>query len=48
VSATAFDEVRYLGREGTQQQFRQVAALERDLRAARPELDNTALDTVTR
>ena len=48
VSATAFDEVRYLGREGTQQQFRQVAALERDLPAARPELDNTVLDTVTR
>lgn len=44
MSATAFDEVRYLGREGTQQQFRQVAALERDLRAARPVHDDVTPD----
>ena len=38
-SATAFDQVRYLDRTGTAGQFRQVAALERDLRATRPVLE---------
>ena len=38
-SATSFDEVRYLGRVGTEQQYEQVAALERDLRAATPALE---------
>ena len=38
-SATAFDQVRYLDRDGTAGQFRQVAALERDLRATRPVLE---------
>ncbi len=38
-SATAFDEVRYLGRAGSHEQFQQVATLERDLRAARPVLE---------
>jgi hypothetical protein len=38
-SATAFDQVRYLDRTGTAEQFGQVAALERDLRATRPVLE---------
>lgn len=38
-SAAAFDDVRYLGREGTAQQYELVAALERDLRASRPLLE---------
>ena len=38
-SATAFDQVRYLDRDGTAGQFQQVAALERDLRATRPVLE---------
>ncbi len=35
-SATVFDGVRYLGRAGNQAQYEAVAALERDLRTARP------------
>lgn len=35
-SARYFDEVRYLGREGTREQFEQVAALEERARALRP------------
>lgn len=38
-SATAFDQVRYLGRDGTAAQFEQSAALERALRSARPVLE---------
>jgi len=38
-SATAFDDVRYLGRDGTRAQFDAISALESDLRAARPALD---------
>ena len=38
-SATSFDQVRYLGHAGTADQFQQVAALERELRAARPILE---------
>jgi hypothetical protein len=34
--AADFDAVRYLGRAGTEDQFRRVAELERELRAARP------------
>ena len=35
-ASSAFDEVRYLSREGTEAAFRSAADLERDLRAARP------------
>lgn len=35
-AATIFDGVRYLGRSGSADQYQQVAALERTLRAARP------------
>ena len=38
-SAVVFDSVRYLGREGTQEQYRSIAALEADLRDARPALE---------
>ncbi|MDJ0335881.1 DUF4129 domain-containing protein [Salinibacterium sp. G-O1] len=38
-AATSFDDVRYLGREGTAAQFQQVATLEKNLRAARPVLE---------
>lgn len=38
-SAAAFDDVRYLGRSGSQQQYESISALERDLRAARPLLE---------
>jgi hypothetical protein len=38
-SATAFDQVRYLDRTGTAEQFQQAAALERDLRSSRPVLE---------
>ena len=38
-AGTAFDQVRYLGRDGTAEQFAQVAGLERDLRATRPALE---------
>jgi hypothetical protein len=41
-SAVAFDAVRYLGRDGSQQQYRAIAALESDLRAARPSLEPVA------
>jgi hypothetical protein len=34
-AATAFDRVRYLGQSGTESGYRAVAALERELRAAR-------------
>ena len=34
VAARSFDDVRYLGREGTAEQYEQVAALERELRSA--------------
>lgn len=37
-AATVFDEVRYLGRTGTAEQYRVIAALESELRATRPEL----------
>lgn len=35
-SALAFDEVRYLGRDGTASQYELVAKLERQLRSAKP------------
>jgi hypothetical protein len=38
-AAATFDDVRYLDREGTSAQYEQVAALERELRAARPVLE---------
>lgn len=38
-AARAFDEVRYLNRVGSSEQFDLVAALEADLRAARPVLE---------
>lgn len=38
-SADAFDGVRYLGREGTAAQYEAIAALESDLRAAKPTLE---------
>lgn len=41
-SADDFDAVRYLGQDGTREQFERVAALEGRLRAARPELAETA------
>ncbi len=34
-SSTAFDEVRYLGRDGTREQYEQVAALEAEARRAK-------------
>ncbi|MCU1437181.1 MAG: hypothetical protein JWP66_268 [Naasia sp.] len=40
-SAETFDDVRYLGRPGTAEQYERLAALERSLRAARPELAAT-------
>lgn len=39
-AGTAFDQVRYLGRDGTAEQFAQVARLERDLRATKPALES--------
>ncbi|MFZ2964893.1 MAG: DUF4129 domain-containing protein, partial [Rhodoglobus sp.] len=41
-SAVAFDDVRYLGREGRQEQYRAIAALEADLRSARANLEPAA------
>ncbi len=41
-AAIAFDEVRYLGRNGTREQYEDVAKLERQLRSAKP-----LLETVT-
>lgn len=38
-AAASFDDVRYLDRVGTSAQYEQVAALERELRAARPVLE---------
>ena len=35
-SATDFDDVRYLGRTGTREQYDRLVRLERDLRTARP------------
>lgn len=40
-SAIDFDEVRYLGRTASRNQFEAVAAVERDLRAARAALETT-------
>lgn len=37
-AATAFDDVRYLGRSGAAEQFRLMVELERELRASRPTL----------
>lgn len=37
-AAVAFDDTRYLGRTGTAEQYAQIAALETELRAARPRL----------
>jgi hypothetical protein len=41
-AASVFDDVRYLGGEGTSAQYEQVAELERALRAARPVLEPVA------
>lgn len=38
-AATAFDEVRYLGRDGSREQYDEVAQLERRLRSAKPLLE---------
>lgn len=38
VAAGSFDDVRYLGRPGTQEQFAQVAQLERELRTLKTQL----------
>lgn len=35
-AAAAFDQVRYLGGTGTEQQFQQLSVLERELRSSRP------------
>lgn len=39
VAAQSFDDVRYLGREGTAGQYEQVAALERELRSIKVALE---------
>ena len=39
-SAVAFDDVRYLGRAGTEAGFATVSALEQGLRASRPRFEN--------
>lgn len=41
-AARAFDEVRYLGRDGTAEQYRRIADLEQQLRAAKPALETLA------
>ena len=41
-AATAFDEVRYLGHPGSAGAYELLAALESDLRAARPRLDTVS------
>ena len=41
-AASAFDDVRYLSREGTEAAYRSAMALESDLRRARPALSPTA------
>jgi hypothetical protein len=38
-AAAVFDDVRYLDREGTREQYERVSALERELRSARPVLE---------
>ena len=38
-AAAAFDDVRYLGGDGTAEQYEALASLERDLRTARPVMD---------
>lgn len=38
-AATAFDEVRYLGRDGSGEKYAALDALERELRASRPVLE---------
>lgn len=38
-AAATFDDVRYLDRQGTREQYERVAALERELRSARPVLE---------
>ncbi len=38
-AASAFDGVRYLGRDGTEMAYRETASLENELRAARPVLE---------
>jgi hypothetical protein len=40
-AAAAFDDVRYLGRPGTAEQYAQIAALETALRSAKPRLPET-------
>lgn len=42
LAADAFDEVRYLDHPGTAERLEQVRALERELRAARPALEEVA------
>lgn len=41
-SAAAFDDVRYLGRQGSEEAYRAIAALESELRAARANLEPAA------
>jgi len=41
-AAVDFDDVRYLGRAGTQQQYDTLAALESDLRSLRPALESVS------
>jgi len=41
-AARAFDDVRYLGREGTARQFEQVASIEADLRSVKIALEPTS------
>lgn len=38
-AASSFDAVRYLGREGTREQYDQVATLEKTVRATKPQLE---------
>ena len=45
-AANSFDDVRYLGRPGTAQEWAAVIELERALRSSRPQLDRTDLDEV--
>jgi hypothetical protein len=40
-AASAFDDVRYLGREGTETAYTDAARLEKDLRALRPAVQST-------
>jgi hypothetical protein len=41
-AASAFDDVRYLGRDGTEAAFRELARLESELRTTRPVLESLA------